>query len=275
MSELNKPTDSDVSKLNSEINQYINQRLIVTTTAITIFGVSIGWIVYGSSTPTGIEVKPITLLIPIILMILLFTMFLYCQVILGNIRIISVYLRATKKSNWEIAYQDYEKMFPYFTQDTMFSIIFGVLGISIAAIVGIIWLCFPSQNDVSFFAGIFATLCFIYLIVIYLTYRKKILNFGTDDHIYRNWKQLFLQTKKENSNSDSTSAQEICTQTIRNLPPTERLKLATLILNELVRQPSSEIEESETWAEQDQNDLLNFSLQYATKALSDVEEIEA
>jgi hypothetical protein len=69
----------------------------------------------------------------------------------------------------------------------------------------------------------------------------------------------------------ATSAQEIYTQTVRNLPPTERLKLATLILNELVDQPSSEIEESETWTEQDQNDLLNFSLQYVMKALSDVE----
>lgn len=67
----------------------------------------------------------------------------------------------------------------------------------------------------------------------------------------------------------TTSAQEIYTQTVRNLPPTERLRLATLILNELVDQPSSAIEESETWTEQDQNDLLNFSLQYATTALSD------
>jgi hypothetical protein len=67
----------------------------------------------------------------------------------------------------------------------------------------------------------------------------------------------------------TTSAQEIYTQTVRNLPPTERLRLATLILNELVDQPSSEIEESQTWTEQDQNDLLNFSLQYATTALSD------
>ena len=67
----------------------------------------------------------------------------------------------------------------------------------------------------------------------------------------------------------TTSAQEIYTQTVRNLPPTERLRLATLILNELVEQPSSEIEESQTWTEQDQNDLLNFSLQYATTALSD------
>ena len=67
----------------------------------------------------------------------------------------------------------------------------------------------------------------------------------------------------------TTSAQEIYTQAVRNLPPSERLRLATLILNELVEQPSSEIEESETWTEQDQNDLLNFSLQYTTTALSD------
>ena len=67
----------------------------------------------------------------------------------------------------------------------------------------------------------------------------------------------------------TTSAQEIYTQAVRNLPPSERLRLATLILNELVEQPSSEIEESETWTEQDQNNLLNFSLQYATTALSD------
>ncbi|MFM7191213.1 MAG: hypothetical protein ACKOX2_10400 [Microcystaceae cyanobacterium] len=69
----------------------------------------------------------------------------------------------------------------------------------------------------------------------------------------------------------TTSAQELYTQTVRNLPPTERLKLATLILNGLVDQPSSAIEESETWTEQDQNELLNFSLQYATTALFDVE----
>ena len=69
----------------------------------------------------------------------------------------------------------------------------------------------------------------------------------------------------------TTSAQEIYTQAVRNLPPSERLRLATLILNELVEQPSSEIEESATWTEQDQNDLLNFSLQYATTALSDAE----
>jgi plastocyanin domain-containing protein len=40
-----KPCDNDITKLHSEINQYINQRLVVTTNAITLFGVVIGWIV--------------------------------------------------------------------------------------------------------------------------------------------------------------------------------------------------------------------------------------
>ena len=66
----------------------------------------------------------------------------------------------------------------------------------------------------------------------------------------------------------TTSAQEIYTQTVCNLPPTERLRLATLILNELVDQPSSEIEESATWTEQDQNHLINFSLQPTFRRLN-------
>ena len=201
MLKLNEPTDSDVSKLNSEVNQYLNQRLVVTTTAITIFSVSIGWIVYGSSTPTGIEVKPITFLIPIISIFLLFTMFLYCQVILVNIRIITAYLRYTQKSNWEIAYQQYEKKFPYkFTQDNMFSIIFGVLGLSIAAIVVIIWLGFPSQNDVNFLAVIFIILWLVYSILILLNYSNGIFNFSNDDKIFQKWKELF----EENSNQGFT-----------------------------------------------------------------------
>lgn len=69
----------------------------------------------------------------------------------------------------------------------------------------------------------------------------------------------------------TTSAQEIYIQSIRNLPPNERLRLATLILNDPVDQPSSELEESETWTEQDQKNSLNFSLQYATTALSDLD----
>lgn len=48
----------------------------------------------------------------------------------------------------------------------------------------------------------------------------------------------------------------------------------TNFFNELVDQPSLEIEESETWSEQNQNGLLTFALQYVTTAFSNAEEIE-
>jgi hypothetical protein len=60
-----------------------------------------------------------------------------------------------------------------------------------------------------------------------------------------------------------TSAQEVYTQVVRTLSPTERLRLATLILNELVNQNSSVVEQSDRWTEEDRIDLANFSLQYA------------
>lgn len=69
------------------------------------------------------------------------------------------------------------------------------------------------------------------------------------------------------------AVQEIYTQVISNLPPTERLQLATLILNGLVKQEAQVIDDSDTWTEQDQLDLAAFSIQYAATALLEDEEI--
>jgi hypothetical protein len=70
----------------------------------------------------------------------------------------------------------------------------------------------------------------------------------------------------------SNNAHEIYSQVVCNLPPTERLRLATLILNELVEQNLSIIDQSDTWTEQDQVDLASFSLQYATSIFPESEE---
>ncbi|MHC5610789.1 MAG: hypothetical protein ACYTXA_07170 [Nostoc sp.] len=58
----------------------------------------------------------------------------------------------------------------------------------------------------------------------------------------------------------SNTAQEIYSQVVCNLSPTERLRLATLILNELVEQNLSIIDQNDTWTEHDQLDLASFSL---------------
>jgi hypothetical protein len=69
-----------------------------------------------------------------------------------------------------------------------------------------------------------------------------------------------------------TSAQEVYTQVVRTLSPTERLRLATLILNELVNQNLSVVDQSDRWTEEDRVDFANFSLQYAATLFPEDEE---
>jgi hypothetical protein len=70
-----------------------------------------------------------------------------------------------------------------------------------------------------------------------------------------------------------TIIQEIYTQVIRTLSPAERLRLATLILNDLVQQDAGVIDQSDAWTEQDQLDLVAFSLQYAATGYPESEEL--
>jgi hypothetical protein len=70
-----------------------------------------------------------------------------------------------------------------------------------------------------------------------------------------------------------TTAQEVYNSVIQALSPTERLRLATLILNELVQQNSSAIDQSDYWTEQDQTDIVSFSLHHAASLFPDEEAV--
>jgi hypothetical protein len=70
-----------------------------------------------------------------------------------------------------------------------------------------------------------------------------------------------------------TTAIEIYTQIVSTLSPNERLRLATLILNDLVEQNEPIINQSDTWTEQDQVDVTTFSLQCAATLFPDNEEM--
>ena len=68
-----------------------------------------------------------------------------------------------------------------------------------------------------------------------------------------------------------TTIDEIYNQVIQGFPSAERLRLATLILNNLVQQNS--IDDGDTWTEEDVSDLSKFSLQYAATLYDDDEEL--
>ena len=70
----------------------------------------------------------------------------------------------------------------------------------------------------------------------------------------------------------SNAIQDIYVQVVFPLSPTERLQLATLILNDLVQQKATAIDDSDTWTNQEQADVATFSMQYAENAFpEDVE----
>ncbi len=55
--------------------------------------------------------------------------------------------------------------------------------------------------------------------------------------------------------------QEIYSEVVEILPLDERLRLATMILNDLTNQNISLVNYSDTWTQEDQIDIVNYSLQ--------------
>lgn len=65
------------------------------------------------------------------------------------------------------------------------------------------------------------------------------------------------------------TVRQIYDQDIRQLPPLERLRLATLILDELTAANGAGLDISDKWSSQDITDLSAFAAAHATRALKD------
>lgn len=69
------------------------------------------------------------------------------------------------------------------------------------------------------------------------------------------------------------TAQEVFVKTVQNLSPSERLRLAALILQDLAQSDVAVVNQSETWSEQDQQDLTAVSLKYAAELYPEEQEL--
>jgi hypothetical protein len=69
---------------------------------------------------------------------------------------------------------------------------------------------------------------------------------------------------------EQTRAEAIYNQVIKSLPPSERFKLATMILNDI--HPRAIVDYSEEWTEEDMRDLTIYSLRYAAQSFGEEEE---
>ena len=70
------------------------------------------------------------------------------------------------------------------------------------------------------------------------------------------------------------TAKEIYAETIRDLPFSKRLRLATLILEELAESAAPVLDYSDAWSEEDLRDLAAFSKRSADSGLGDDELVE-
>ncbi len=68
---------------------------------------------------------------------------------------------------------------------------------------------------------------------------------------------------------EQTTAEAIYSQVVKPMPPSERLKLATLILNDIP--PRSVVDYSEEWTEEDRRDFAAASWAYITRKLEEEE----
>ena len=66
------------------------------------------------------------------------------------------------------------------------------------------------------------------------------------------------------------NVQELYEQTIKTLPTAQRLRLAALILNDIV--PSSEVDDSDSWTEHDLQDFTQMSWQSVDQLLESEED---
>jgi len=69
------------------------------------------------------------------------------------------------------------------------------------------------------------------------------------------------------------TAQEVFTENVQALSPNERLRLATMILQELAKSDVAIVDRSDTWSEQDQRDLTAASLKYAAELYPEEQEL--
>jgi hypothetical protein len=70
--------------------------------------------------------------------------------------------------------------------------------------------------------------------------------------------------------TDQQTAEEIYSQVVKPLPPSEQLRLATMILNGIP--PRSVVDYSDEWSEQDIADLTAHSLRYAAASFGEEKE---
>jgi hypothetical protein len=127
---LKGPNNEDLRKIHAEINQLANQRFLLVTLAITLFGVATAWLIPKQAPNAGDNIGGLTFAVAILLSSLFFALYLLNHFLKGMQRVCTAYLVETKASGWEIDWEEFRQE-PHYGYTKPQTLIFLILnGIS-------------------------------------------------------------------------------------------------------------------------------------------------
>jgi MFS family permease len=200
--EVDKVAENDLRKLHSEINQIVQQRFYLTTIAVIVFGTVCGW----TTSELGKD-KPIdwrfVFLAEILLIAIMSGLYVYFMLLLGMMRVLTVYIKEKYQSPWEMDWQKYRKEMnsrQYLGYSKAGTLVFQILGgLSLCFFTALLYLANQNRGwwllvDIMPVVGV----VIIYETVIYFVtqLRHTIID---EEKISTDWKIAIKEARKDGS----------------------------------------------------------------------------
>lgn len=184
---LEKPNTTDLSKIHAEVNLLIQQRFLLMSLAITLFGVVSTWSISKDPLAPGSPLGSFPFIASLLILILLFVLYLVNHFLLERIRTLTTYLVVTETSSWE---KDFERFraWKYFGYTKSQSLVFIVLG-TISTLFPFL-LAFIQDLKIEMVTSGWILLCCGILYVIFVFGMGFLKWFDNEEDIKRKWKTL-------------------------------------------------------------------------------------
>lgn len=185
------PNKEDTEKLHAEVNQIANQRVVLTTFAIAVFGATIGLLIPRSGTfshSSENSVGIFSYMASALLTLVLFALFLLIHFLTRMMRIITTYLDVSGASNWERDWVTYRSRFRPLGYMKSISVIFLLLGVMSSGFPILLWTAYPLKLEPH--AGIIICVLIGTLYILFILGMGMIGWFTDEDDIRRRWKEL-------------------------------------------------------------------------------------
>ena len=122
------PNAEDQRKLHAEVNQIVNQRFLLSTLAVTLFGGIAAWGLPRSPVPSDTDLG-LPYIAAIILMFVLSMLYAASYDMRHYLRLLTTYLEIAGDSNWERHWANYRDEYRYLGYTRVQSAFFAILGI--------------------------------------------------------------------------------------------------------------------------------------------------